>query len=311
MPAQTPRPFHEGYLPVGGKHQLYFAEYGQPDARASLVLHGGPGSGCKPSMLDWFDLAQNRVVLLDQRGAGRSIPSGETKCNQTRDLVQDLEQLRAHLNLSRWMVVGGSWGATLALCYAGQYPEVVRALILRGAFLASRREVDWFFQSLKVLVPIGWKNLTMGWTTLQKQNVLQTLIAMLHSVSQQEQQEAARRWGVYEDAVMQKMTGRYSAPPEFDPNWSNKYRVQSHYLGNDCFIRQKLLFRQAQRTAPIPTIVLHGTHDWICPPENAVRLMRFLPHAELRWIARGTHSHADPAIGQALRQAIQDLQSLA
>jgi proline iminopeptidase len=276
MPNDMPLPFHEGFLQVDGKHCLYYAEYGQADARASVVLHGGPGSGCKPSMLDWFDLSQQRVVLFDQRGAGKSTPVGDTESNQTQALVEDIERLRVHLGISRWMVIGGSWGATLALCYAGRYPASVRALILRGVFLGSRKEIAWFFQSLKALVPIAWGNLTAGWTALQKQNVLQTLIAMLHSVSSQEQQEAARRWGEYEEATMRAMTGGIADCPKFEPSWVNKYRVQAHYLSHACFIGQKSLFRCARRSVPIPTIVLHGTHDWICPPENALRLMRFM-----------------------------------
>src|SRR4051794_22140303 len=111
MPKQLPSPFHEGYLPTDEGHQLYFAEYGRPDARVSLILHGGPGSGCKPSMLDWFDLSQHRVILLDQRGAGRSLPAGKIDNNRTWDLVEDIERLRKHLRISRWMLIGGSWGA--------------------------------------------------------------------------------------------------------------------------------------------------------------------------------------------------------
>jgi proline iminopeptidase len=308
MPKQTPLPFHEGHLAAGRDHRFYFAEYGRPDAPVSLVLHGGPGSGCKPSMLDWFDLEQQRVVLLDQRGAGKSMPAGGIDANRTCDLVDDIERLRQHLQVQRWMLVGGSWGATLAICYAGRYPEAVRSLVLRAVFLASRRETAWFFQSLQALVPAGWGRLTAGWTALQKQSVLQTLTVMLQSHVPQEQQDAAGRWGDYEEAVMQAMTGAPAAPAAVDAAWVNKYRVQSHYLANACFMSQRTLFRCALRTAQIPAIVLHGTHDWICPPENATRLMRFMPHAELRWIAKGTHTPSDPAIAAALRHAIQALQ---
>lgn len=310
MPKQIPMPFHDGYLSVDGDHQLYFAEYGRHDACAFLVLHGGPGSGCKSSMLDWFDLAQHRVVLLDQRGAGKSFPVGKLDHNRTWDLVEDIEHLRRHLHVPRWMLVGGSWGATLAICYAGRYPDAVRAMVLRGVFLASKKETEWFFQALQAMVPTGWDRLTAGWTTLQKQAVLQTLTAMLHSVSLEEQNEAARRWGEYEEAVMHAMMGGKSEPSTFDAGWVNKYRVQSHYLANACFIDQRLLFRSARRAAQVPTILLHGTHDWICPPVNAMRLSRFMPHAQLRWIEKGTHTPSDPAISAGLRQAIRDLQHM-
>lgn len=308
MPKQLPLAFNEGYLPVGNGHQLYFAEYGQAGGPASIVLHGGPGSGCKPSMLDWFDLAQQRVVLFDQRGAGRSTPSGETRHNQTWDLVADIERLREHLAIPHWLVVGGSWGATLGLCYAGRYPDALSGLILRGVFLASQREMGWFFQSLQALVPEGWASLTAGWTQAQKQSVLQSLTLLVHSVTPQEQFDGARRWGEYEDAVIRAMTGSRSPPVPLAEGWISKYRVQSHYLSQSCFVSERALFRCARRAARVPAIVLHGTHDWICPPENATRLMRFMPHAELRWIEKGTHTPSDPAVSEALRHAIQDLQ---
>lgn len=307
MPKKIPLPFNEGYLPVGDGHRLFYAEYGQVGGPASVVLHGGPGSGCKPSMLDWFDLARQRVVLFDQRGAGRSMPSGETRCNRTWDLVDDIERLRRHLAISCWLAVGGSWGATLGLCYAGRYPEALSGLVLRGVFLASRREVAWFFQSLQAMVPDGWAGLTAGWTASQKQHVLQYLTLLLQSDALQEQYEGARRWGEYEDAVMRAMTGSGALPAPFSEAWVAKYRLQSHYLSQSCFLSERTLFRYARRAARVPTIVLHGTHDWICPPENATRLMRFMQHAELRWIENGTHTPSDPAVFEALRRAIHDL----
>jgi proline iminopeptidase len=307
MPTHIPLPFNEGWLPVGGGHQLYFAEYGQPAGPAAVVLHGGPGSGCRPSMLEWFDLAQQRVVLFDQRGAGRSIPHGETRRNCTQDLVEDIERLRVHLHISRWLVVGGSWGATLALCYAGRYPQALSGLILRGTFLASRREINWFFQSLRALVPDAWARLTQGWTVSQKAAVLQSLTLLLQSDTLQEQTDGATRWGAYEDAVIRAMTGSGSAAVEFDQSWVGKYRVQAHYLSQGCFVSERELFRCARRTAGIPVIVLHGTHDWVCPPENAVRVMRFMPHAELRWIEQGTHTAGDERVMEALRAAVGDM----
>ncbi|WP_162256942.1 alpha/beta fold hydrolase [Noviherbaspirillum sp. Root189] len=307
IPLSLPLPFHEGYLPVGGGHRLYFAQYGNPNAPASLVLHGGPGSGCKLSMLDWFDLSQDQVVLFDQRGAGRSLPAGATDNNQTGDLIEDIERLRMRLQLSSFLLVGGSWGAMLALCYAGRYPEAVHGLVMRGAFLATRMELDWFFQSLKALVPAAWERLTAGWNILQKRNVLQTLTVMLQSVSSEEQQDAARRWGEYEEAVLQAMMGNGPVPVDFDPRWVGKYRVQAHYISNACFTNTRSLFRCARRTAAIPAILLHGTHDWICPPCNALRLTRCMPHADLRWITRGTHTPSDPTVREALRKAIRDL----
>jgi proline iminopeptidase len=301
-------PFDHGYLSVGEGHQIYFAQYGQPDAAAALVLHGGPGSGCSPAMLDWFDLSRHRVVLFDQRGAGKSIPSGCIANNCTNDLVEDIERLRIKLGIPRWLVVGGSWGTVLALAYAARYGDAVRGMVLRGTFLASSRELQWFFQSLRALVPVGWAQLTSGWNLSQRQSVLATLTSMLLGGTPDQRADAAQRWSIYENAVMSVMLGSSTLPACHDPDRViAKYTIQSHYLSQGCFTSERTVFRNARKLRDIPVIVIHGTHDLVCPPENAIRLMHFLPHAELRWVAKGTHTPSDPLIAAALRTAIHDL----
>ncbi len=308
MPKDTPKPFNEGFCHVGNGHRLYFAEYGNPSAPPAVVLHGGPGSGCKPAMLEWFDLSQHRVVLYDQRGAGKSSPPGLLAHNRTPDLIEDIEILRRELEISRWLVVGGSWGGTLAIAYAGSYPTSVSGLIVRGAFLTTKRELDWFFYHLRMLVPEAWAALTAGWTVDQRKSPLHFLTQLLQSGTMMEQREAAHRWGRYENAVMQSMMGFPVSPlADYAEEWLAKYSIQAHYFSQGCFLSERKLFRYARQTTSVPTILLHGTHDWICPPQNAMRLMRFMPHATLRWIAKGTHTASDPQIGSALQQAVRDI----
>lgn len=308
VPMQEIPPFHQGYLSVSGGHQLYFAEYGQPDGPVAVVLHGGPGSGCNASMLNWFDLSRQRVVLLDQRGAGRSKPAGCLQHNTTQDLIDDLECLRVALGIRQWLVIGGSWGSALGVCYAGAYPEVVCSLILRGVFLASKREMMWFFQSLRAMMPDAWMRLTEGWGRTERNAVLQSLTCMLQNGTAAQQQDAAYRWSQYEHAVVQKMLGvPISQSNEESDAQTAKYRLQAHYLSNRCFLTEKELFRSAQRTAGMPVIIVHGTHDLICPPENVMRLTRFMPHAQVRWVSKGTHTTSDPLIRDALRRAIAQL----
>lgn len=325
MPEQTRVPFCESHITVGGGHRLYCAQYGEAAAPAAVVLHGGPGSGCKPAMLDWFDLSRQRVVLLDQRGAGNSVPQGETAHNRTAHLIADIEQVRIHLRIPRWLVVGGSWGATLGLSYAGRYPAAVHGLVLRGAFLASARELRRFFQSLLAEVPDAWAGLTAGWSVAQQRDVLQSLTHLLQNGTCEQRSDAARRWHDYEEAIMRRMMdaaalpgklanshpapgGAGPTPPETAlAQTTAKYRLQAHYLSQACFTSERALFRCARRTAHIPAILLHGTHDLVCPPENAQRLKRFMPHADLRWVQNGTHTPADPKILAALRLAIRDL----
>ncbi|MEO6354501.1 MAG: alpha/beta fold hydrolase [Burkholderiaceae bacterium] len=330
-----PALLQEGYLPVGNGHSVYFSEHGNPLGPASVVLHGGPGSGCNISMLDWFDLSRQRVILLDQRGAGKSLPAGGLTHNTSADLVSDLERLRHMLQIARWSVVGGSWGSTLGIVYAGSFPQAVSSLIMRGVFLASQREMHWFFQSLAALVPQAWQQLTSGWTSQQKSNVLQSLTALLQNGTPAEMQDAAQRWNDYEAAIMQAMTGLAPAhlpetppsPPSPSPasgrgeqseslrdfqvsdaeSLVNKYRLQSHYLSQHCFLNAHAVFRHARAAGKVPVAIVHGTHDWICPPENVIRLQRFMPDAAVRWVEKGTHTTSDPAIGMALRAAIRDM----
>jgi len=305
--------FDQQYLPTGDGHTLYVAQYGKPDGAPAVVLHGGPGSSAQTSMLDWFDLERQRVVLFDQRGAGLSTPQGEISHNDSMKLVSDIEMIRQHLQIERWMVVGGSWGATLALLYAGQHAAQMNALVLRGSFLASAREMTWFFQSLQAMVPAGWRRLTDGWSDAEKSNVLATLSHALLSGSDAEANEAARRWGLYEDAVVQAMSGTQSASDTASDDAAatarvlNKFRIQAHYLSQGCFTTETALLESASRLQDVPAILIHGTHDLICPPENAVLLKRVMPHAVLRWNGKAGHLSTDPAIAQALKEAVKEL----
>ena len=300
-------PFHQQHLPTGDGHTLFVAQYGQPDAPAAVVLHGGPGSGTQPSVLEWFDLARQRVVLFDQRGAGQSRPHGEIINNDSTKLVADIEMIREQLGIERWMVVGGSWGATLALLYATQHTARIRAMVLRGSFLASQRELHWFFQALRAMVPQAWEELTQGWHGEQKQQVLATLGKQLLHGSETEAEDAATRWSAYEEAIMQAMSGKFdlpAAPSKTSARAIGKYRLQAHYLLNACFTHEKALLDAADALANTPTVIVHGSHDLVCPPENAARLAKLMPHASVHWVARGGHTPADPLIAAALREAV-------
>jgi proline iminopeptidase len=303
-------PFDQQNLLTSDGHTLFVAQYGQPDAPAAVVLHGGPGSGTQPSVLEWFDLTRQRVVLFDQRGAGKSQPHGEIINNDSTKLVADIEMIRERLGIERWMVVGGSWGATLALLYAAQHARRIRAMVLRGSFLASQRELNWFFQSLRAMVPHAWEELTLGWQEEQKQQVLATLGKQLLHGSEQEAEDAATRWGAYEEAVMQAMSGKLAlptTPSKASARTIGKYRLQAHYLLNACFTREADLLGAANALVNTPTVIVHGSHDLVCPPENAARLAKLMPHARLHWVPRGGHTPADPLIAAALREAVLEL----
>ena len=303
-----PSPFDQQQLPTGDGHSLYVAQYGKPEGPVAVVLHGGPGSGTQPSVLEWFDLSRQRVVLFDQRGAGKSLPQGEIAHNDSRRLVADIEMIRERLGIERGMVVGGSWGATLALLYAGKHCERISALVLRGSFLASERELQWFFQSLRAMLPQGWARLTEGWSDAQKSSVLPTLCDALLTGDASQAADAARRWNAYENAVMNAMAGQLEcasdASTEVPARVLNKYRLQAHYLSHQCFCTEEELLLAAASLRARPMAIVHGTHDLVCPPENAWRLMAANPAARVWWVPKGTHTPADSLIAEALKRAI-------
>lgn len=309
--------FDQGYLDVGQGHKIHYAQYGHARGEPALVLHGGPGSKSSPAALKWFDLNRYRVIMADQRGCGISLPRGEIQHNNTQALILDIEKLRQHLHVQQWLVVGGSWGACLALHYAAAYTKHLQALILRGSFLASQRELDWFFQGLRLMAPTAWEALTQGWNAQQKQQVLLTLQqAILHG-TEQEARVAAQRWNQYETQIVgitskEVTTSNSTSTPTSTSTLASdevlaSYTIQAHYLAQHCFTSERAVFRSAKQLSNLPVTLVHGKLDHICPPYNAVRLTRFIPHAKLNWVAQGGHIGADPHISQALHAAVQAL----
>lgn len=338
-------PLSQDYLQTTDGHQLYYAEFGNIRAPAVVVLHGGPGSSSNLAMLEWFDLRRWRVVLFDQRGSGKSLPTGSLEHNTTAHLVQDIEQLREHLAIATWTVVGGSWGAYLALAYAARHADRIDHLVLRGTFLPSRLQLDWFFQHLQALVPQAWDSLTETMSEDEKQSVLQTLAARLLGSDRKQMSDAAERWSSYENSIMagmmqgkptqqasngqpaeKKQAGaqdaaarqaagaqpgdeageREQAQTRAAARNIHKYRIQAHYLRHTGFIDLPALLAQL-RQVPVKTTLLHGTHDWICPAANVHLLQRFLPEAELHWVPGGTHTPSDPLILAALTETMARL----
>lgn len=307
--------FDQGLLYVGQGHKIHYAQYGHAQGEPVIVLHGGPGSKSTPAALKWFDLTRYRVIMADQRGCGLSLPRGHIQDNNTQELILDIERLRQHLHIQQWLVVGGSWGACLALLYAGTYTQHLKALILRGTFLASQRELDWFFQGLRLMAPTAWEALTQGWNAQQKQQVLLTLQQAILEGTDTEARIAAQRWYQYESRIV----GITSADTTNTPTPSSSsalasdevlhsYTIQAHYLAQHCFTSERDVFRSARLLGNLPITLVHGKLDMICPPYNAVRLSRFIPHAKLNWVAQGGHIGADPYISQALQAAVSALE---
>jgi proline iminopeptidase len=319
--------FDQGHLDVGQGHKIHYAQYGHARGEPALVLHGGPGGKSSLAALKWFDLNRYRVILVDQRGCGLSLPRGHIQHNNTQELILDIEKLRQYLHIQQWLVVGGSWGACLALLYAGSYAQHLKALILRGSFLASQRELDWFFQGLRLMAPYAWEELTQGWNAHQKLHVLHTLQQAILKGTEQEARTAAQRWFQYESRIVSitsadssttssttpsttptSTTSSSSSPALASDEVLDSYTIQAHYLAEHCFTSERAVFRQARKLTQCPVTLVHGKLDMICPPYNALRLSRFIPHAKLNLVRQGGHIGADPHISQALHAAVLALE---
>ena len=311
LPEHDAEPYARGMLDAGDGHQIYFEQCGQPTGLPIVFLHGGPGSGCSARHRQMFDLQRDRVVLFDQRGCGRSLPRGGVQHNTSAHLVADIERLRAHLGIERWLVVGGSWGAGLALAYAAAHPAACTALVLRGVFLGRTSDNDWFFQHARQLLPDAWEALARhapsSAAAAAKSDLLGWLAAGVHSNQPLVAQAAAHAWAAWEQAVSERsvpasegagLTGD-AAQTQVD-----KYRVQAHYLTNGCFWGDVALLDRTAALAQIPTAILHGRLDWICRPSAAWELHRRLPGSRLQWLDNSGHSPFEPAMARAQTEAM-------
>jgi proline iminopeptidase len=309
LPVPDAEPYAMGMLDVGDGHQIYFEQCGQPDGLPIVFLHGGPGSGCSARHRQMFDLRRDRVVLFDQRGCGRSLPRGSVQHNTSAHLVADIEHLRTHLGIERWLVVGGSWGAGLALAYAAAHPAACSALMLRGVFLGRASDNDWFFQHAGQLLPDAWSTSTLARhaPAAAKGDVLSWLAAGVSSDHPQVAQAAAQAWAAWEQAVTDRRWVE-SAPTRLTGEAAqaqiDKYRVQSHYLTNGCFWGDVGLLERAAALAQIPTAILHGRLDWICRPSAAWDLHRSLPGSRLQWLDDSGHSPFEPTMARAMTEAM-------
>lgn len=297
-------PFAQQRLPVGGGHAIHVEESGHPGGFPALFLHGGPGSQTRPLHRRFFDPGFYRIVLADQRGCGRSVPPGRTEENTTAHLVADIEAVRERLGLGRILLFGGSWGAALALAYATTHPERVAAMVLRGVFLGTRAEVDWYLGGLGRLVPQAWQALA--------QDGGGDLLARYHDLVSGSDggaaSAAAQRWVAYEEAVMALDSGEPAPSGGSRANGAlARARIQLHYLAHECFLAPGELDSKLARLGRIPVLIVQGARDLVCPPRAALELAERLAHAELRLVEGGGHSAARPEMAQALRRATDEL----
>ncbi len=298
-------PFHTEHFAVTSRHTLYLEQCGNPKGAPVLFVHGGPGAGCSKMDRRFFDPRAFRVVLVDQRGAGRSTPLGELAENTIDDLVADFERIRVKLGLDKWHVFGGSWGSTLGLYYAERHPERVLSLCLRGIWLLRELEVDWWLHGLRALAPELWRAFAEHLPENRRNDLLNGYWELLHSPDEAVARAAAKAWATYEGAACTLLPN-----PEFFALLTNDTtswalaRLEAHYLRNQRFTPDDRLLQDIQRVRNIPAFIVHGRYDLVCPIVGADDLHRAWPEASYLVVDDAGHSSHEPGIAKQLVAAM-------
>jgi len=301
-------PFETGHLQVSERHRLFYEQCGNPQGKPVVMLHGGPGGGCSPNMRRFHDPKKYRIILFDQRGAGRSTPHADLVDNTTWDLVADIERLREHLGIERWQVFGGSWGSTLALAYAETHPDRCTELLLRGIFMLRRWELEWFYQEgASRLFPDAWDEYVAAIPEVERGDLISAYHRRLTSDDAAQRLAAAQAWSVWEASTSFLLQDAQFIDSHRGDAFALAFaRIESHYFVNGGFFEvEDQLLRDAHRLAEIPTTIVHGRYDVVCPIRNAWDLKKAMPHADLRIIADAGHSGFEAGNADALIRAAE------
>jgi proline iminopeptidase len=303
-------PFDQRVIEVGDGHRVFVEQCGNPAGVPVLVLHGGPGGGCSPAMRRYFDPAYYRVVLFDQRGCGRSRPHASVEANTTWHLVRDIETIRQALGIDRVILFGGSWGATLALVYAITHPDRVANMVLRGVFLMTKAELDWFYGGgAGAFYPDLWARFAAPIPPEERGNLLAAYHARLFSGHLMEETRFARAWANWENALASVQTeGVWGEGPS---DYSRAFaRLENHYFVNGGFLESDgWIVQNIARVAHIPGVIVQGRFDMICPPTSAWKLAQAWPAARLEMIAMAGHALSEAGISEALVRAMDGLKA--
>ncbi|MDE3121042.1 MAG: prolyl aminopeptidase [Paracoccaceae bacterium] len=301
-------PFDQRMLDVGDGHRVYVEQCGNPSGVPVVVVHGGPGGGCSPAMRRYFDPNIYRTILFDQRGCGRSRPTASVEANTTWHLVADMELIREVLGIDRWIVFGGSWGATLSLIYAITHPERTAALILRGVFLMTRAELDWFYGGgAGAFWPEHWARFCHAVPEDERADLIAAYGRRLFSGSYGEETYFARLWAGWENALatMDHAGGFGDSPAEYARAFA---RLENHYFTHAGFLdHDGWILSQKHRLAGIPAVIVQGRYDMICPPRSAWMLADGWETADLRMIPSAGHALSEPGISSELVRAMDAL----
>jgi len=304
-------PYRTGMLRLDARHTMYWEEAGNPRGVPVLFLHGGPGAGATPVHRRFFDPDYWRIVICDQRGAGRSTPLGAIEDNSPDHLIADLERLRLFLDIDKWLVFGGSWGSTLALHYAETHPRRCQGLILRGIFLLRREEVDWFLYGIRTVFPEAWRSFAEFLPEAERGDLLAAYYRRLCDPDPAVHMPAARAWSAYEGTCSTLLPNPETVAAFAEDRLAlGLARIEAHYFSHYEFAGERDLLARSSRIRRLPGIIVQGRYDMICPVRSADALARAWPEAEFIIVPDAGHSAMEPGIREQLMLATERMKRL-
>ena len=313
------KPNKSGMLDVGDGQQLYWEQSGNPNGTPVIFLHGGPGAGCSPNQRRFFDPVHYNITLFDQRGCGKSLPYATIENNTTKHLIADIEALRNHLEIDSWLIFGGSWGSTLALTYGIAHPRRCRGFVLRGVFLATAAELDWFVNGIATIFPEAHRDLTNFLPKKERSSLVSAYYKRLVHPDPKVHLSAAASWSRYEALCSTLIPSSASEMPKPKRDIipaSNECglaisRIETHYFINNMFIKENFILNNLEKLAGLNAIIIQGRYDIICPVVNADKLACLWPGGSsavrIKIINDAGHSAMEPSVMRALVQATDSL----
>lgn len=303
------RPYAVHKLAVEHPHELYLEECGNPEGIPVLFVHGGPGGGTDHNSRRYFDPERYRIVVYDQRGAGRSTPHALLENNNTQALIEDIETIREYLGIERWMLFGGSWGSTLSLLYTQEHTDRVLGLVLRGIFLCRKKDLSWFYQDgAGRLFPDYWEEYIQPIAESGREDFIAAYYRVLTGENEVARMAAAKAWSAWE-AHCSTLRPNTSVVEHFaDPHTAMAMaRIEAHYFYHDCFVEENQIIQRAERLQGVPGIIVHGRYDSVCPLDQAFELHRHWDDAQLHIIRDAGHAATEPGTTDALIRATNEM----
>jgi len=305
------KPFHTHKIKTDSIHQVYVEECGCSDGIAVVFLHGGPGSGCNENHRRYFNPKKYRVIIFDQRGCNRSSPQGCTKKNTTHDLLQDMERIREYLAIDKWMIFGGSWGATLGLLYSELHPEHVLGMILRGTFLARKQDLEWFTKGgASNIFPDYWEKFIGIIPEDERHNLVAAYHKRVFGKDKKTRNRYAKAWSEWAGKTVSYNLTEAQNNKEGINTILNKVSIETHYAVNRYFIKENQILKNSRRLPKVPTMIIHGRRDLTCTLEASWSLHKALSHSELIIVPHAGHLAGEPAMIDALVTATDKMAKL-